>query len=368
MHNALKTAIRKAHRVIERNTLSSFNLSQPPTSDPATILRFRDRQYAADLIAAAILEFDLFTFLGQRPGISFAEICDHFHWHSRPADVLCTLCRASGFVATDPGGGVQLTTVGREFLVAGSPWFLGPYYRPIADSPVLQDFVTILKTGKPANWQAKADGADWHESMKEESFANSFTELMNCRGITFGQKLAEAITPYIQDREHLVDVAGGSGIYSTTMVARHPHLRATVLEQSPVDAIAHREIDRLGLSEHVRVASGDMFRDPWPDDADVILLSNMLHDWDVAEARWIIDHAAKLLQPGGLLIIHDAIIDADKSGPLAVAEYSALLMNITQGKCYSVSEYNDFLRPHGFDVHAYQDTTGDRGFLAATKR
>ncbi len=348
--------------------MSNTNLAQRPTTDPATILRFRDRQYAADLITAAVLEFDLFSFLAQQPGISFAEICEHFGWHSRPADVLMTLCRACGFVTTDAAGGTQLTDVGREYLIADSPWFLGPYYRPNADSPVLKDFVTILKTGKPANWQAKSDGADWHESMKEEAFANSFTDLMNCRGIAFGQQLADAVTSHVKNRTHMLDVGGGSGIYSTTMVARHPHLRATVLEQEPVDAIARREIERLGFSDQVSVASADMFRDPWPGDVDVILLSNLLHDWDVIEAQSIVDKAAAILAPGGLIIIHGAIINTDKTGPLPVAEYSSLLMHITQGKCYSVGEYHDFLRPHGFDVHPYQDTIGDRGFLVASKQ
>lgn len=347
--------------------MSDNNLTQRPTSDPANVLRFRDRQYSADLIAAALLEFDLFSFIQQRPGISFSEICDHFGWQSRPADVLMTLCRASGFLASDRAGGTQLTAVGREFLVADSPWFLGPYYRPIAESPVLKDFVSILKTGKPANWQAKSDGADWHESMKDETFANSFTDLMNCRGIGFGQQLAEAVQSQVIDRTHMLDVGGGSGIYSTTMVARHPHLRATVLEQAPVDAIARREIAKHGLSDRVSVAAADMFRDPWPTDADVILMSNLLHDWGAAEAQSIVDKAVAVLAPGGLLIIHGAIINAEKTGPLPVAEYSSLLMNITQGKCYSVGEYHEFLRPHGFDLHPYQDTIGDRGFIMATK-
>ncbi len=348
--------------------MSNTHLAQRPTTEPATILRFRDRQYAADLIAAAILEFDLFSYLEQHPEVSFTELCQHFDWQPRPADVLMTLCRASGFLSTDPHGGNHLTDVGREYLTKDSPWFLGPYYRPIADSAVLKDFVTVLRTGKPANWQAKSDGADWHESMKDETFANSFTDLMNCRGIAFGQHLAEAVTPYVKDRTHVLDVGGGSGIYSSTMVARHPHLRATVLEQAPVDAIARREIERNGLSDKISVASADMFSDPWPDTADVILLSNLLHDWDIAEAQSIVDRAVAVLPPGGLIIIHGAIINAEKTGPLPVAEYSSLLMNITQGKCYSVTEYCDFLRPHGFKIHPYQDTVGDRGFLAATKQ
>jgi len=345
-----------------------FELTSPPTTDPALILRYRDRQYAADLIAAAILEFDLFTYLDEHCGVSFEDLCRHFGWQPRPADVLLTLCRASGFLTTDAEGKNELTALGREYLVKSSPWFLGPYYRPIADSPILKDYVAILKTGKPANWQAKADGANWHESMKDAEFANSFTDLMNCRGIAFGQKLAEAIETQMQSSRHLLDVGGGSGIYSSTMVARLPQLRATVFEQPPVDEIARKEIERWGMTDRIDVHSGDMFRDAWPSDVDAVLLSNVLHDWDVAEAQQIVDRTSDVLPSGGRIIIHGAIINEQKTGPLSVAEYSSLLMNITQGKCYSVAEYAGFLHPHGFDIDPYDDTMGDRGFLMATKR
>jgi O-methyltransferase domain len=347
-------------------------LSQSPVSDPSLALRFRDRQYAADLIAAALLNFDLFTFIGRNPGVTLEKLCNHFGWKTRPADVLLTLCRASGFIRTGGDGVVSLTDMGREHLTVGSPWYLGPYYKPIADSPILQSFVGILKTGKPANWQAKSSGADWHESMKDEAFARDFTALMNCRGITFGQCLAQAITPWVADRHHLLDVGGGSGIYCTTMVARHPHLIATVLEQPPVDEISRSEIQKHELSDRVSVLTADLFRDSWHPHSqtpvDMILLSNVLHDWDVAEAQWIVNRAAETLPVGGLLVIHDAFIDADKSGPLPVAEYSALLMNITQGKCYSVAEYQDMLQQAGFEPGSYQATTGDRGFLTAVKK
>ena len=45
-----------------------------------------------------------------------------------------------------------------------------------------------------------------------------------------------------------------------------------------------------------------------------------------------------------------------------------LLMNITQGKCYSPAEYGAVLTELGFAVGPYQDTVADRGFMSAVKR
>lgn len=350
-----------------KEPVTGHPLAVTPATDPSQILRYRDRQYAAELIAVAMLEFDLFSWMSRHPGATFETLCESLGFVERPADVMLTLCRASGFIYSARDGGLHLTDMGREYLCGGSAYFLGPYYKPIAATPIARSFREVLTTGKPANWQGKSDGADWHASMRDPVFAADFTNLMNCRGLAFGQVLAERLSPALASRSRLLDVAGGSGIYSATMIARNPHMTATVLEQAPVDAITRQEISRHGLDGQVQVLTADMFDATWPTQHDVLLFSNVLHDWDVAEVDILLQKAADALLDGGLLIIHDAFIDSDKAGPLPVAEYSALLMNITQGKCYSVGEYEDMLRTRGFHPGEYQPTLADRGLLTAER-
>ena len=50
---------------------------------------------------------------------------------------------------------------------------------------------------------------------------------------------------------------------------------------------------------------GDMFRDAVPADCEVVLLSNILHDWDVPECRTLIRALCDALLAGGRLVIHD---------------------------------------------------------------
>jgi cyclopropane fatty-acyl-phospholipid synthase-like methyltransferase len=134
-----------------------------------------------------------------------------------------------------------------------------------------------------------------------------------------------------------------------------------------VDAIARKEIEKHGLQEKIDVITADMFDVDWPD-CDVLLLSNVLHDWDFPEVRTLLEKSARALPVGGLVVIHEAFINNDKTGPLPVAEYSALLMNVTQGKCYTPAEYGKILAESGFEVGEYQDTIADRGFMTAVKR
>lgn len=347
----------------------SFDLTRQPTTDPALLLRYRDRQYAADMLAVAIGKLNLFSWLHDQGQAGTEAIGDRFELADRPLDVLLTLCRASGLLQTDPQSGLhRLTPLGSEHLVESSPWFLGPYYAPIVDSSIATGCLQVLRNDRPANWQAKDDGSDWHESMMDEGFARDFTALMNSRGTAMGQALADAAAPLLQQSRHVLDVGGGSGIYSSTLVARHDHLSATVFEQAPVDKITAREIQRHGLDDRIDVVSGNMFVDAWPAGADCVLLSNVLHDWDFPEIRQLLQRTAEALPVGGHVIIHETFLNDDKSGPLPVAEYSVLLVNITRGKCYTVAEYGNVLSECGFRVGGYQDTLADRGFMWAVKR
>ena len=341
-------------------------LTQPPTTDPARILRYHNRYHAAELLAAAIGYLDLFSWLKATGGASTEELCAHFEFVARPADVLLTLCRANGFIETTDDRH-SLTTLAEEFLVSDSPWNLRPYFSPKQGASIAEDFLKVLRTGEPASWQAREDGSDWHASMQDEDFARDFTALMNCRGLAFGQTLAQALGPRLADKARLLDVGCGSGIYASTMVAAHPYLSATVLEQPPVDAIAREEIAGHGLAEKIEVVSADMFAADWPA-CDVLLLSNVLHDWDFPEVRTLLGKTAQSLVAGGLLVIHEAFINDDKTGPLPVAEYSAMLMHGCQGKCYSPAEYGAILAKLDFEVGAYEDTIADRGFVSAVKK
>ena len=70
--------------------------------------RIRDGIYAVDLLSAAVIHLDLFTWLADHPS-TLGAICAHFNLQPRPADVLMTLCSALGL--TTEAGGVFQTSV-----------------------------------------------------------------------------------------------------------------------------------------------------------------------------------------------------------------------------------------------------------------
>ena len=343
--------------------MKKLDLTAAPASDPLLAYRYRDGLYAADLLTTGLVWLDFFTWLGERRATT-DQICRDLGFHQRPADVMITLFCAMGFLQRD-GDLVALTDVARDHLVQGSPWFLGPYYSSLKDRPVAKDYLEVLRTGRPANWGSLKHEKEWSKAMEGEAFANQFTAAMDCRGAFLGQAMSAKLD--LAAYHNVLDVAGGSGIYACSLVARHPHLRATVMDRPPVDVIARTLIGSRGYAGEVQVFSGDMFEGNWPANHDVHLISNVLHDWDFPKVRPLLSHSFKALEPGGLLIIHDAWINREKNGPLPVASYSALLMHSTEGKCYSILEMETLLSEAGFCEFEFSPTVVDRGILTARK-
>jgi hypothetical protein len=343
--------------------MNPHDLTAIPNTDPIDIYRYRDGLYAVDMLTAALTGLDLFTFISERR-LSKRDICEALQIQDRPTDVMLTLFTAMGLLESE-NGVFSLTLKAREHLVSTSSWFLGPYYASLKDRPVCKDILAVLRTGKPANWASLKDEDAWAKAMERGDFAAQFTAAMDCRGVYLAQALAKAVD--FRGYAHLLDIAGGSGIYACSIVAHHPHLRATVLEKKPVDSIARKSIGKRGYTSQVAVTTGDMFKDSLPQDCDVHLFSNVLHDWDEPLVAELINKSFTALASGGMLVIHDMHVDREKRGPLPVAAYSALLMTITEGKCYSVAEIETHLRNAGFRDARFCLTTADRSAITARK-
>ena len=99
------------------------------------------------------------------------------------------------------------------------------------------------------------------------------------------------------DPQSLLDVAGGHGGFAMAMCARHPRLRATVLDLPPSARVGRRIVDEQGFSDRVRFEEGDA-RERLPSDAqDVVGAFNLLHHLTPAEVRDLLGRCRAVLGP-----------------------------------------------------------------------
>jgi SAM-dependent methyltransferase len=338
--------------------------------DPTELYRIRDGVYAADLLIAAVADFDLFSWLAVAGPVRSPQLRSALGIADRPADVLLTYCAALGLVEREVADGdrIAVTALARRHLVAGSAFDLRPYYASLAERPAVGELAAVLRTDRPAAWaSATASGAqaDWSARLGDVGFAGRITAAMDARAAFLAPALAAAVAEL--PARAVLDIGGSSGGYAAALLAERPGARAAVFERPPVDAAARTLLAARGQADRIDVITGDMFTDPLPTGFDVHLYSQVLHDWDEPRVRQLLRASFAALPPGGWLVDHDTHVDADRRGPLPVAEYSVLLMHSTPGKCWSVAELSGLAEGVGFVDVAHRPAAGDRSVLLARK-
>src|SRR5262249_51690475 len=132
-------------------------------------------------------------------------------------------------------------------------------------------------------------------AMEEEASARDFTLMLAGRAKNVAPWLAEKVQ--LPGAKKLLDVGGGTGIYSIACLRRNPALRATLWDRPEVLRVATEFAATSEVSERLELLPGDMFTDELPTGADVILLSNVLHDWDLPQCRQLLQRCTNALVP-----------------------------------------------------------------------
>ncbi len=342
-----------------------------PTTDPTPIFELFRGSYGTELLTAAITEFGLFGRLadGAKPQ---AELQREMELEARPMCVLMTAMRAMGLIADDGAGGVALTPVAREHLVPGGPFDVSGYVGLAKGSPGVRTMIERLRTNRPAGQEEPETGTafifrpDVPSAMERHDSARALTMALVGRARNVAPVLAQKVS--LASSRCILDVGGGSGIYSIAWLLRHEHLRAIVWDRPEVLRVAEEFAHEFGVADRLECVAGDMFNDAPPPGADICLLSNVLHDWDVPECRQLLARCSSALPSGGALVIHDVLLNDAHDGPLAVALYSAALFCQTEGRAYSAAEYREWLEEGGFAYESTVSTLVHCSAILAQKR
>jgi predicted O-methyltransferase YrrM len=341
----------------------------PPATDPTPIFEAFRGSYGSELLTAAVAHFNVFNRLAERAQ-SFDELREELGLQRRPTIVLTTALRALGLLVADTAGRFALSPLARQHLTRTSRFDVSDYVGLAASSPGVLEMVERLRSNRPAGADTEQGAAfifrdGMRSAMEHASLARHFTLALAGRAKNVAPVLAQRLL--LDGIERILDVGGGTGMYSIALLRRHPRLRAVVLDREEVLKIAAEMAAEHGVADRVELVAGDMFRDPLPSDCQAVLLSNILHDWDEPECLTLIERCAAALPAGGRLWIHDVFLNDALDGPLPIALYSAALFTLTEGRAYSRAEYRGWLPAAGFEPEENFATLIHCGVLGAKR-
>jgi cyclopropane fatty-acyl-phospholipid synthase-like methyltransferase len=276
---------------------------------PALIMEIGMGFWPAKVLLSAV-EVDLFSTLGAEAKTG-EELRAALRLHPRANPDFFDALVAIGMLERDgdgPAARYRNTDEGRAFLDRSSPTSVAGFLA-MANArlyPFWGDLTEALRTGKPQNEVKHAGTAMFDELYREPARLEQFLDAMaGISGKNF-EALAERFD--FGRCRTLSDVGGATGLLSTTVAARHPHLRCTSLDLPVVTAIATRKIAAAGLADRVSAASLDVFSEKIPS-ADVVTMGMILHDWNLEKKMHLIRAAYEALPAGGAFIVVENLID-----------------------------------------------------------
>jgi predicted transcriptional regulator len=230
------------------------------------------------------------------------------------------------------------TSSGKELLAKDSPRYLGHiimHHHHLLESWSKLD--QAVKSGQPQRTRSSYSKEEWRESF-----------LMGMFNLAMG--LAPQIVPVIDvsTRQHLLDLGGGPGTYAIHFCLNNDRLRATVYDLPTTRPFAEKTIRKFKLVERIDFMDGNYLEDPVEGRYDVAWLSHILHGEGPGDCRMIIQKAVDALEPGGMIIIHEFILNNSMDGPLFPALFSLnMLLGTESGQSYSEAQIIDMLAAAG---------------------
>jgi len=112
----------------------------------------------------------------------------------------------------------------------------------------------------------------------------------------------------------MIDVGGGSGLYSVVFCRNYPNLKSTILDRVEVLAITKEMIGYSKESTQITLRPADITTDDFGKNIDVVLVSDIMYDELIAEP--ILKSAWNCLRKNGILIVRGYYSDPENSKSL----------------------------------------------------
>ena len=287
------------------------------------------------------VQLEIFTLIGD-DYVEGDEIARRLGAKARGVKGLLNALAAMGLLIKEQGEYAN-TPESRSLLAKDSPDYIG--YIILHHHHLVSAWSQLpqaVRSGQPVRKRS---------SFGEEEERESFLMGMFNLAMNIAPRLAGQID--LRGRRHLLDLGAGPGTYAIHFCLANPQLRATVYDLPTTRPFAIQTIERFGLADRIDFMAGNYVEDEIIGSYDVAWLSQILHGEGPEDCQMIISKIASAVETGGLIMVHEFILNDNLDGPLFPALFSLnILINTSQGQSYSESQITSMLAGAGVkEIH-----------------
>jgi hypothetical protein len=337
---------------------------------PENIMKIGTGFWASKILLSAV-KFEIFTTLAEKKAMSAIELKSHLSFKCTDRNVFDYLDSLTTFGFLNREGLLETAKYSNStdtdfFLDKKKPSYIGGMLEMLNNR--LYSFWGNLEdglmTGLPQN-EAKSGGNLFEVLYSDSDRLEEFIHAMS--GIQIGNFVAFSQAFDFSKYKTLIDVGGSAGLLSL-MVAKHQaHMNCTTWDLPPVTPIANATIQQFQLGDRVKSAKGNFFNDVIPA-ADVVVMGNILHDWDEQTKIMLMQKAFDALPNGGAFVAIEGIIDDERNKNIFGLMMSLnMLIETGKGFDYTFADFNKWAKIVGFKSTSIIPLAGPSSAVIAYK-
>ena len=336
------------------------------TIAPDRILQLGSAFWGSKTLLSAI-ELGLFTRLAERGPLSLEGLREALGLHERSARDFFDALVALGVLQRLGDGRYANTAETDLYLDRAKPSYVGGILEMMNGRlyRFWGNLTEALRTGRPQNEITAGEpdlfGAVYADPDRLELFLGAMTglSLPTARAIAAAFPWAEHAT--------FADIGCAQGGLTAEIARTHGHLTGFGYDLPKVRPVFERYVAKQGLAERLSFLEGDFFRDPLPS-VDVLVMGHILHDWDLAEKRLLLEKAYAALPAGGALVVYDAMIDdARRTNAFGLLMSLNMLIETPGGFDYTGADCAGWMRDAGFRDVRVEHLQGPYSMAVARK-
>jgi ubiquinone/menaquinone biosynthesis C-methylase UbiE len=320
-------------------------MATPATGTHLTPERIFNALNAHEQTAALLtaIELDIFTAIGAGANTA-AAIAAKTGAAQKGARVLCDFMTVHGFLTKDQGK-YALTQESAFFLDRKSPACVASMAGFLGSKQARARFDTLTEA-------VRKGGSVWSEgdnTKPNDEFWVTFARSMAPLAVPSSQFIAALVRAEEGQPCKVLDIAAGHGMYGITIATKNPRAEIVGLDWPAVLEVAQENARKFGVADRYSVRAGSALDAEMGSGYDYVLLTNILHHFDVPTCEKLMRRVHAALKPSGKAITLEFVPNEDRVTPPTAAAFSLIMLaNTDAGDAYTFSEYEKMFRNAGF--------------------
>jgi hypothetical protein len=248
------------------------------------------------------------------------------------------------------------------FLDRAKPVYLGGLFEMANRIYANWGFLTqALTTGAPGT---AGDGGFFEAVYSDPARLRGFMRGMTGASLLAAEPLGR---DFAWDKYRtFADIGTAQGCIPVALSRVHPHLRGIGVDLPCVQPIFEEYVNSFGLSDRLGFQAADFFIDPLPC-AEVLVMGQILQDWDLDRKRLLISKAYAALPERGALIVYEPMIDDQRRhNAFGLLMSLNLQVGLAGGFSATGAEMRVWLRDAGFRQTSLHHLVGTGSSVVAS--